>query len=59
MQSLKIEFTVDKETKNTVRYAEVVTGVTALVGVIYVQKPTANQLGNPEKIVVTLEAVNS
>lgn len=57
-KQVTIEFAREKETKNTVRYAEVVAEgeVTALVGVIYLQKPTAKELGNPDHIVVTFAA---
>lgn len=51
-----VSFKREKDTPNTVRYAEVVEdGAEKLIGVLYVQKPTATKLGNPETLTVTLE----
>jgi hypothetical protein len=54
---MKLEraFEVEKETKNTVRYAEVAEGQPPVIGTIYVQK-WALPKGIPEKIKVTVEA---
>ena len=54
-KTVVVEFARERETKNTVRYAEVVAEgeVAPLIGVIYLQKPTAKELGNPDNIVVT------
>jgi hypothetical protein len=55
--TISVEFKREKETKNTVRFAEVVTGDEPLVGVLYVQKNTSARLGNPESLTVTLAVV--
>jgi hypothetical protein len=55
-QKLTAVFTVEKETKNTIRYQEVVSTEPPVVGTIYIQKYAANKLGNPSKITVTVEA---
>ena len=55
---MKIErvFEVEKETKNTIRYAEVAEeGQPPVIGTVYVQK-WAIKGGAPKKIKVTLEA---
>jgi len=43
----------DKDTKNTVRYAEVANGTPA-IGTIYLPKHSIEALGNPETVVVTV-----
>ena len=52
---MKLErvFEVEKETKNTVRYAEVSEGQPPVIGTIYVQKWALT--GIPKKVKVTLE----
>ena len=52
---MKLErvFEVEKETKNTVRYAEVAEGQPPVIGTIYVQKWAIK--GIPKKIKVTLD----
>ena len=52
---MKIErvFEVEKETKNTVRYAEVAEGQPPVIGTIYVQKWAMK--GIPKRVNVTLE----
>jgi hypothetical protein len=56
-KSVTVTFAKEKETKNTVRFAEQVKdGEDALVGVLYVQKGTAGVLGNPETLTMTLTA---
>ena len=56
---MKLErvFKVEKETKNTVRYAEVTEGQPPVIGTIYVQKWALS--GTPESVKVTLEAEES
>lgn len=50
---MEIEFVKDKETKGTVRYMETGEPATHSVGGLYIKKPAAEKLGNPEKITVT------
>lgn len=52
---MKLErmFEVEKETKNTIRYAEVGEGQPPVIGTIYVQKWALK--GVPKKVKVTLE----
>jgi hypothetical protein len=54
METQKLTFTLERETKNTIRYAEDASGRPPAIGTLYVQKWL---LGNPvpEKLVVTLE----
>lgn len=44
----------EKETKNKVRFQEV--GDQDLVGTLYVPKTSLGQLGNPDRLTLTLEA---
>lgn len=54
---VEIRFELDRETKNTVRYAEVVDpGEPAVVGTLYVQKYAVERLGNPSSLTVTIAA---
>ena len=46
----------EKETKNKVRYTELGEPHTHSVGTIYLLKSTAAQLGNPQRITVTVAA---
>ena len=52
---MKLErvFELEKETKNTIRYAEVAEGQPPVIGTIYVQKWALK--GTPKKVKVTLE----
>ena len=52
---MKIErtFRIEKETKNTLRYAEVAEGQPPIVGTLYVQKWAFK--GTPQTIQVTLD----
>ena len=52
---MKVErvFEIEKETKNTVRYAEVAEGQPPVIGTIYVQKWAMK--GIPKRVKVTLE----
>ena len=53
MESQKLTFTLERETKNTIRYAEDANGKPPAVGTLYVQKWL---LGNepPKNLVVTI-----
>ncbi len=56
--SLQVEFTKEKETKNAVRFTEVLGDrERGVVGTIYVLKTDLESLGNPDEIVVTITAV--
>ena len=46
-------FDIEKETKNTLRYAEVAEGQPPIVGTLYVQKWAFK--GTPKRIKVTLD----
>jgi hypothetical protein len=48
---LVIDFEQDKETKGTIRYAE---QDTEHVGFIYLKKKAASDLGNPQRLQVTV-----
>jgi hypothetical protein len=50
---MQIQFTKDKETKGTFVYRE--DGDNQKVGSLYLKKAAAEELGNPDKIKVTLE----
>lgn len=59
--ALKINLTLERETKNTVRFAEDEAGQPSdhpgypVVGTLYVQKAAYVQLGSPQQIKVTIE----
>ena len=55
---MKVErvFEIEKETKNTVRYAEVAEGQPPVIGTIYVQKWAMT--GIPKRVNVTLEVAD-
>ncbi|MGD0897935.1 MAG: hypothetical protein ABR915_08860 [Thermoguttaceae bacterium] len=55
---MKIEraFEIEKETKNTLRYAEVAEGQPPVVGTLYVQKWVFK--GVPKRIQVTIDAAD-
>lgn len=55
MMALEAVFEYEKETKNTVRFAEKIGENPAIVGTIYIQKYALNKLGNPKQIKVTIE----
>ena len=55
-ERLTAVFTQDKVTKRTFRYKE--DSETPIIGSIYVQQDEAARLGNPERITVTVEALN-
>lgn len=50
-------FVVEKETKNTIRFSEEPADGPPITNTIYVQKWAIANLGNPDKIRVTIEAV--
>jgi hypothetical protein len=58
---MRINLTLERETKNTVRFAEDEAGQPSdhpgypVVGTLYVQKAAHVQLGNPKQIEVTIE----
>ena len=55
--AIQVQFTKERETPNTVRYAEVVPdGDPAVIRTMYLQKFAAKQLGNPDSITVTIDA---
>ena len=47
----------DKETKNTWRYTELPDTDTLVIGSIYIQKSQVIELGSPEEIKITIEAL--
>ena len=59
---MQINFTLERETKNTVRFAEDEAGQpadhpgTPVVGTLYLQKAAHAKLGAPNRIMVTIEA---
>lgn len=56
MNSVTVQFEIEKETKNTVRYQEVVEGKEKVkVGTIYVQKSTFEDEEFPSTISVTVQ----
>ena len=58
-QPLTLTFRRERETKNTVRYEEVVTDAPSVVGTLYLQKWAHNRLGEPETITVQVAAAPS
>lgn len=58
MPVVKVEFVRERDTKNTVRYLEVIepNGVPK-IGTLYVQKPTVEEFKLGDRIVVTFENV--
>jgi len=50
----EFEFQMDKETKNTIRYAEVTEGKPPVIGTIYIQKWFLGKKA-PDKLKVTVE----
>ena len=56
-----ISFQFDRETKNTRRYAEMSAEdddgnpLEPVIGPLYVQKTALRELGNPDKIIVTID----
>jgi hypothetical protein len=58
-EALLLTFRRERETKNTVRYEEVVTDTPSVVGTLYLQKWAHNRLGEPETITVQVAAAPS
>ena len=55
--SVTVQFAKEKETKNTVRYDEIVPDdTTAQVRTLYLVKDSAAALGNPDKLSVVITA---
>lgn len=55
---IEADFELEKETKNTFRYQEVTTDKhPPYIKTLYVQKWALSKIGNPQKIKVTIEAV--
>jgi hypothetical protein len=57
--TLVIEFTREKETKNAVRFSEVleIGADRGIVGSIYILKTNLEDLGDPDRIAVSITAV--
>jgi hypothetical protein len=56
-KSQVITFVKERETKNTVRFAEQTTDdATPVVGTLYVQNDALSALGNPDSLSVTIAA---
>ncbi|HUY09229.1 MAG TPA: hypothetical protein VMW80_07225 [Candidatus Dormibacteraeota bacterium] len=59
--TVQINLTLERETKNTVRFAEDESGQlpdhsgSPVVGTLYLQKAAHSRLGSPERITVTIE----
>ena len=59
---MQINFTLERETKNTMRFAEDEAGQpadhpgTPLVGTLYLQKQAHAKLGSPKRLTVTIGA---
>lgn len=60
MNNLKVNFEFEKETKNTIRFKEVINGPLDVpnIGTLYVPKRTLKQIGYKEgsKLIVELKA---
>jgi hypothetical protein len=55
-----LTFKRERETKNTVRFEEQQPeGGAPSIGALYLQKPAARDLGNPEQLSVTVAAAKS
>lgn len=52
---IKIEFTKEKETTGTIRYKE--DSEEPKVGFLYLKKQTYADLGDPQKLTITIEGV--
>lgn len=50
----EFEFQINKETKNTIRYAEVTDGKPPVIGTIYIQKWFLGKVV-PDRVKVTIE----
>lgn len=57
---IKLKFTRDDETRNTVRFEEVLGDrERGIVGRIYLHKPFDHDLGSPQELAVTIESVEA
>lgn len=54
-KQITVKFTQERETKNTVRYAEDGDPDTHAVGTLYVQKSHLEKIGTPETLTVTIK----
>jgi len=52
---MELVFERDKETKNTVRFAEQATDQPPVIGTIYIQKWAMKSLGDPDTLKITVE----
>lgn len=60
MSELSAFFTVEKDTKNTIRFQEIESEQPPIMGIAYVQKWALRKLGNgttPKKIKITITAI--
>lgn len=57
--SINVSFETEKETKNAIRFTEVLEDgrERGIVGSLYVLKSELEELGNPSNIIVTITAV--
>ena len=53
---VKLRFVRERETKTTIRFAEVDPRDDPKVGTLYVKKALLHDLGDPEELTVTIEA---
>lgn len=53
----EIIFTTERTTKNTIRFQEELQFTEAIIGTLYVRKSFLTELGNPQKLKVTIEAL--
>jgi hypothetical protein len=53
-EQVALTFCRERETANTVRFAELAEDGEAVVGKLYVRKAAFAQLGSPERLTVTL-----
>jgi hypothetical protein len=59
-EPLSLTFKRERETKNTVRFDEQQPeGGAPSIGALYLQKPAARDLGDPEQLTVTVAAAKS
>jgi hypothetical protein len=58
MDKQVLTFTLERETKNTVRYKEVVNGQPSAIGTLYVQKQALGE-ERPERLTVVISAAES
>jgi len=58
LEKLEFEATAERTTKNTIRFAEDTGSHLPYVNTVYVQKWALSQIGNPQKIRVTIEKID-